>query len=87
MALLKDRIEPATRHECVFIKCVLMWICGQLRVPPSVLVEVVCFKIINHDTQILQAISFGFCHYFNDDKSNRPFVFSFKVITCVFLMF
>ena len=64
-----------------------MWICGQLRVPPSVLVEVVRFKLINHDTQILQAISFGFCHYFNDDKSNRPFVFSFKVITCVFLMF
>ena len=46
MALLKDRIEPATRHECVFIKRVLVWIYGQLRVPPSVLVEVVCFKII-----------------------------------------
>ena len=84
MALLKDRIEPATRHECVFIKRVLVWIYGQLRVPPSVLVEVVCFKIISHDTQILQGISFGFWHYFNDDKSNCPFVFSFKVITCIF---
>ena len=46
MALLKDRIEPATRHECVFVKRVLVWICGQLRVPPSVLVEVVCGSFV-----------------------------------------